>query len=262
MTDRSSESDRPTGERLQKILARAGVASRRGAEELIEQGRVTVNGKVAVLGQRADLSEDSIKFDGRRLARPALTRYLLLNKPRRTLTTLKDPEGRPTVLDLIPKALHKGLHPVGRLDFDTEGLLIMTTDGEFSQRIAHPRHGCSKTYEVKVKGQPDIKAIERLRAGIVIFGKRTAPVEIRKLKDKRSSTNTLWSVRLSEGRSRQIREMFQRIGHPVHRLKRVAIGTLRDDRLPPGSFRDLTADEVEALRTGEKATPKPKPRGR
>ncbi len=251
MSRTSKEPEERGPQRLQKVLARAGVASRRGSEELIAQGRVTVNGETATLGQKVDPATDSIKLDGRKLTRPALERYLLLCKPRRCLTTVSDPEGRPTVMDLIPPALRRGLHPVGRLDFDTEGLLILSTDGDFSQRVAHPRHGCSKTYEVKVKGEPDPKAIERLRSGIVIFGKRTRPVEIRRIKDKRSGVNSRWSVRLSEGRTRQIREMFQRIGHPVQRLRRVAVGSVRDPRLAPGQFRDLTPDEISSLRDGE-----------
>lgn len=245
-------------ERLQKILARAGVASRRKAEELIQQGLVTINGRVAELGEKADPGRDAIKVDGKRIHAASEHRYLLLNKPKGVMSTVDDPEGRPTVIDLVPPGLRKALFPVGRLDFDTEGLLLLTDDGDFAQRIAHPRYGSTKTYEVKVKGRPSDEALDRLRAGIVLEGKRTAPCRItphgrtlaaqrRRSRDDSDGDNTWWRVELTEGRTRQIREMFYRIGHPVQKLRRVAIGPLRDPKLPVGAIRELSADEVEKL---------------
>ena len=249
-TERRSGVAGGEGDRVQKILARAGVSSRRKGEELIRQGRVTVNGEIASLGRRAR-ANDVIKVDGRRIRLPPAPCYLLLNKPPGYLSTVTDPEGRPTVLDLVPKRLHRSLHPVGRLDFNTEGLILLTTDGDFSERVAHPSFGCTKIYDVKVKGTPDDKTISRLESGIVLDGRRTAPCRItaRKPTSARSSSasNTWWNVRLSEGRSRQIREMFQRAGHPVQRLRRVAIGALRDPKLPRGAYRKLRPSEIESL---------------
>ncbi len=237
-------------QRLQKLLARAGLASRRAAEEYLRQGRVTVNGAVATLGDKADPERDAIKVDGRRLKLPASHRYLLVNKPRGCLVTRSDPKGRPTVYDLLPKGRLKGLFAVGRLDYHSEGLLLLTDDGEFAQQVAHPRHGCLKTYEVRVKGTPEPEAIKRLRRGVPVAGKRTAPARIRRLRQPASEVNSLWELQLGEGRSRQIREMFFGIGHPVKRLKRVAIGALDDRRLPPGRMRELTPAEVEMLAAG------------
>jgi len=250
-------------ERLQKLLARAGLASsRRAAEELIREGRVTVNGKVAELGESADPAEDAVKVDGKRLHLPVGCHYLLLNKPPAVMSTRSDPEGRPTVMDLIPAPLRRWLVPVGRLDFATEGLLLLTDDGDFAQRVSHPRHGCSKTYEVKVKGDPEEAELERLRSGIVLEGRRTAPVRIERWRGSRgsrtASQNTWLVVELVEGRTRQIREMFFRIGHPVQRLRRVAIGGLRDAQLRPGEVRELTAAEVASLAGEPAKTTKPK----
>jgi 23S rRNA pseudouridine2605 synthase len=248
-------------ERIQKILARAGVAARRKAEDLIREGRVTVNGEVATLGAKADPSKDAIKVDDRRIHVPRAQRYLLLYKPKGYLTAVSDPQGRPTVLDLVPTALRKALVPVGRLDYQTEGLLLLTDDGDFAQHLAHPRYGCRKTYEVKVKGVPAETALDRLRAGIVLEGKRTSPCRIepvRRTGPRREETGNSWfRVELSEGRTRQIREMFFRVGHPVQKLRRVAIGPLNDASLGPGDLRELTEREVEQLR---RATAQPKPR--
>jgi 23S rRNA pseudouridine2605 synthase len=237
-------------ERLQKILARAGVTSRRKAEELIREGRVTVNGTVAGIGDKADPVRDSVKVDGKRVQPPESHRYLLLNKPRAVMSTVNDPEGRPTVIELVPEGMRKALVPVGRLDFLTEGLILLTDDGDFAQRIAHPRHGCWKTYEVKVSGHPEEAELEKLRGGIVLEGQRTAPcrIEARPPHGQRAeSENSWWVVQLAEGRSRQIREMFERIGHPVQKLRRVAIGPLSDPGLPPGAVRELSEREVEML---------------
>lgn len=237
-------------ERLQKLIARAGLASRRGAEDLIRRGLVTVNGSVATLGDQADPDEDAIRVEGRPLPAPAHPIYLLLNKPDGVITTRQDPEGRQTVFDLVPARLHRGLHAVGRLDYHSEGLLLLTTDGDFAQRVAHPRYSCRKTYEVKVKGVPSEDAIERLRRGLTIEGRRLAATAVRRLKvrgPRASRGNSWWTVELAEGRTRQIREMFFRVGHPVQRLRRVAIGRLSDSRLRPGDYRELTAAEVEML---------------
>ena len=246
------------GDRIQKILARAGVSSRREAETLITEGRVTVNGQPAELGQKADPEHDSIKLDGKRILLPKEHRYLLLNKPRGVMTTVADPAGRPTVIDLVPPALRKALVPVGRLDFLTEGLILLTDDGDFANRVAHPRYGCRKTYEVKVSGRPAERDLDRLREGIVLEGERTAPCRIEQRTVSRpkgvDSDNTWWNVELSQGRTRQIREMFQRIGHPVSKLRRVAIGGLTDPNLPLGSIRELTAREVEMLRQGSRTS--------
>lgn len=246
------------GDRIQKILARAGVSSRREAETLITEGRVTVNGQPAELGQKADPEHDSIKLDGKRILLPKEHRYLLLNKPRGVMTTVADPAGRPTVIDLVPPALRKALVPVGRLDFLTEGLILLTDDGDFANRVAHPRYGCRKTYEVKVSGRPAERDLDRLREGIVLEGERTAPCRIEQRTVSRpkgvDSDNTWWNVELSQGRTRQIREMFQRIGHPVSKLRRVAIGGLTDPNLPLGSIRELTPREVEMLRQGSRTS--------
>ena len=248
---RASKGERePERIRLQKILARCGIASRRGAEELIREGRVTVNGSIATLGTKAALDTDSVKVDGKRVRAPQKKVYLLLNKPRGLLTTVSDPDGRRTVMDLVPAKMKRGLFPVGRLDFDTEGLLLLTNDGDFGQRLAHPRHGCTKLYEVKVRGRPERASLDRLRAGIVLAGRRTAPCEIRargKVAAEGEAGNTWLTVRLGEGRTRQIREMFQRVGHPVMKLRRSAIGPLRDPRLKPGTFRELSDLEVRRL---------------
>lgn len=269
--ERSAGERAAAGEKLQKLLARAGIASRRGAEELIRAGRVTVNGRVATLGERAKPGEDAIKVDGRLLQAPAAHRYLLLNKPSGYITTRREESDRPTVFDLLPAAERKALFAVGRLDYHTEGLLLLTTDGDLAQRVAHPRYGCVKVYEAKVKGQPKREAIARLQRGIVVDGRRTAPCRISPHRPSRgprvATENSWWRVELSEGRTRQIREMFHRIGHPVQRLKRVAIGPLHDHRLPSGACRPLSEREVEALRravSGERqvrATPRRRRRG-
>lgn len=245
-------------DRLQKILARAGVAtSRRKAEELIQEGRVTINGRVAELGEKADPERDAIKVDSRRIQPLQEHHYFLLNKPKGVMSTVTDPEGRRTVIDFVPPGMRKALVPVGRLDFNTEGLLLLTDDGEFAQRVAHPRYGSVKTYEVKVKGMASEAQLEKLRAGIVIDGKRTAPARITsrapfktagaRRKADAEGENSWWIVELTEGRTRQIREMFFNVGHGVLKLRRVAIGTLRDRALPVGALRALTEKEVQRL---------------
>lgn len=242
-----------SAERLQKILSGAGLCSRREAEEWIAEGRVLVNGAPAVLGQKADPASDSIRVDGKVLRAPAgnvSRRYILLHKPKGYLSTTSDPEGRPTVLDLLPPALRRGVKPVGRLDAASEGLIFLTDDGDFAQAVSHPSRGVAKTYHVKVWGEPPEKSVERLRRGIVLDRRKTAPAEI----DRHHSTarkgeegNTWYTVVLHEGRSRQIRRMFDAIGHPVSKLKRVAIGAVRDEKLPTGAYRRLTETEIRRL---------------
>ena len=238
-------------DRLQKILSRAGIASRRKAEELIEAGRVTVNGKVATLGDKADAENDHVKVDGKLVPPPVPDRYFVVNKPDGYVSTRRDPEGRPTVMDLIPPKFHKALVPVGRLDYHSEGLLLLTTDGDWAQKVAHPRYGCRKTYEVKVKGVPDAGSIRKLRGGgMKIAGSTIRPAEVEMIRTTKRGDegNSWWTIEIGEGKTRQVREMFFRIGHPVQKLRRVAIGPLTDAHLPRGAARELSPEEVEALR--------------
>lgn len=232
-------------ERVQKLIAAAGVASRRKAEELILAGQVTVNGVLAELGTKADPQEDHIKVRGK-LINSKLEQqeklYLLLNKPIGYLTSKSDPEGRQLVIDLVGKYRDK-VHPVGRLDVNTEGLILLTNDGSFTQIIAHAKNKVPKVYEVKVKGQPNALLIRKLERGIVIDNVKTAPVQIKEI--DLSDTNAWYEVTLFEGRNQQIRKMFDSIGHSVIKLRRVAIGFLRNEKLRPGQFRALTTAEVK-----------------
>ena len=236
-------------ERLQKLIAAAGLASRRHAEELIAAGEVTVNGQVVTEpGTKADAARDHIKVRGR-LINPLLAEqhkvYVLLYKPKGYLSSASDPEGRPLVTELVPAALGK-LHPVGRLDFNTEGLLLLTNDGELTNYVTAARNKVRKVYEAKVKGVPPEEAIERLRRGITLDdGVRTAPAEVKKTGE--TDTNSWFEVVLHEGRNQQIRRMFDQIGHSVMKLRRVRIGPLTDERLKPGAWRHLTPAEVGAL---------------
>jgi pseudouridine synthase len=240
--------------RLQKILSAAGVASRRTAETLIEQGRVTVNGKVVTeLGTRAEPSIDEIKVDGRRLPRAKANQYILLNKPRGYITSRSDPKHRPTVIDLLAKGgVHGYIYPVGRLDYDSEGLLLLTSDGELAARLTHPRHGVAREYEVRVRGVPDQHALDRLARGVTIDGRRTATAEVRlgRVYDAESGPQGILSLVIHEGRNRQVRKMLDAIGHPVVQLRRVRIGPIADDRLKLGQFRSLTSGEIAALKKG------------
>src|SRR5262244_3435810 len=236
-------------ERLQKILSQAGVASRRASEQLMLEGRVTVNGTtIRELGTKADPSSDDIRVDGRRITRPERHRYLLLNKPRGYVTTRSDPQRRPTVIDLLT-GIREYVYPVGRLDFESEGLLILTNDGELAARLTHPRHGVARVYEARVLGVPDARDIERLSRGIVIDGRRTAPVTIERLPHRRDDRDALLRITLHEGRNRQVRRMCEAIGHPVSQLRRVAIGPIRDKRLKPGEWRELSKSEVRSLKS-------------
>ncbi len=233
-------------ERLQKIIAAAGVASRRKAEELIAAGAVTVNGQmVTEMGAKADPEKDHIKVQGK-LINPKLVRqekvYLLLNKPLGVLTSRSDPQHRPLVIDLVGPYRNK-VHPVGRLDFHTEGLLLLTNDGDFTQLIAHASKKVPKVYEVKVKGKPGPQQILQLERGVIIDGAKTAPAKIEPL--EQSASNAWFRVTLYEGRNQQIRKMFDSIGHSVIKLRRVAIGFLRHETLKPGEFRRLRESEVK-----------------
>ena len=238
--------------RLQKILSTAGIASRRAAETMIVEGRVTVNGRtVTELGTKADPDADEIRVDGRRIRSAERRRYILLYKPRGYITTRADPQRRPTVIDLLAKGgVRDYVYPVGRLDYDSEGLLLLTSDGELASRLTHPRHGVAREYQVRVRGVPDRHALERLSRGIVLDSRRTAPagVTLEKVLEADDGAQALLSFVIHEGRNRQVRNMCDAIGHPVVRLKRVRIGPISDDRIRPGEFRDLTAREVALLR--------------
>jgi pseudouridine synthase len=262
---RPESSATPGGERLQKILSAAGVASRRLSEELILQGRVSVNGEtVRELGTRADPDHDEIKVDGRRVKTAQKKRYVLLNKPRGYITSRSDPQGRPTVMDLL-KAVKEYVYPVGRLDYDSEGLLLLTNDGDLAARLTHPRHEVDKVYEARVRGVPDAHTLDRLARGVTIEGRRTSPAKLRASEPivKESGEQTIVEITIHEGRQRQVREMFDSVGHPVVRLKRVRIGPLEDPFIPPGHWRDLTPQEVVRLqRTAGVATTTARPTGK
>jgi 23S rRNA pseudouridine2605 synthase len=236
-------------QRLQKLIAAAGIASRRHAEELITAGRVTVNGEVVKeLGSKADPDKDHIKVNGK-LINPQLKArekvYVLLSKPKGYLSSVSDPEGRPLVTELLPPSLGK-LHPVGRLDFNTEGLLLLTNDGEFTNFVTAARNRVQKVYEVKVKGVPTESGIQRLRRGITLEdGTRTAPAKIELLNE--TQTNAWYEVSLHQGRNQQVRRMFELIGHSVLRLRRTRIGFLNDENLKPGYWRFLAPAEVARI---------------
>ena len=243
-------------ERLQKLLSAAGIASRREAEEMIREGRVSLNGVVVKeLGTKADPETDHVKVDGKHLKIREIRQYLLLNKPRGVVVTREDPEGRQTVMGLLGRRVPGRVVPVGRLDLDSEGLLILTDDGDLVQKLTHPSGGCTKEYEVKVAGIPTPAQIARLSRGILLPDERrkTAPaaIELTSTTPEKSGVggNAWLKVVLMEGRSRQIRRMFDLVGHPVAKLRRVAIGPIRDPKLRPGGFRALSEAEVEALRS-------------
>lgn len=241
----------PGAVRLQKIIAAAGIASRRKSEEYILTGRVQVNGKIVTeMGAKADPARDHIKVDGKLLKGAERSRYFVVNKPRGTVTTLSDPQHRPTVAQIFSRVRER-LYPVGRLDYASEGLLIMTNDGELANALMRAANGVEKVYLVKVAGRPDDGAIERLREGVRIDrglagdGKvLTSPAGVRLIRD---ADNPWFEVTLVEGRNRQIRKMFEETGHHVEKIRRVGYGPLQLD-VPPGEYRELDPKEVEALR--------------
>lgn len=256
--------EEPVGTRLQKILADAGIASRRKAEELILEGRVHVNGEIVTeLGTRADAAKDHIRVDGKLLQGPQEHRYFMVNKPRGYVTTMSDPERRETVVDLLKesarlsgKKLDTRLYPVGRLDYNSEGLLLMTNDGDLANSLSKAANSVEKTYLVKVAGRPTQEALDQLRHGVMIDRGRlaetrgnrrdrvlTAPA---KVELARGGENPWYEVTLTEGRNRQLRKMFEEIGHHVEKIRRIGYGALVLD-IPTGEFRELTQGEVQAL---------------
>lgn len=244
-------------ERLQKIIAAAGIASRRKAEELIQAGAVAVNGKIVTeLGTKADSEKDHIKVRGKLINRgPQEKIYILLNKPVGYLSTRSDPQKRQVVVELVGPYARK-VHPVGRLDLNTEGLILLTNDGEFTNLIAHASHNVPKVYEAKVKGKPSAMQINKLSRGVEIDGVKTAPAQIRLMEE--TETNAWYEVTLHEGRNQQIRKMFDSIGHSVVKLRRIAIGFLKEEKMKPGEFRFLREAEVKRFfKLGGKATGKP-----
>ena len=239
----------PAGEKLQKVLARVGIGSRRAVEELIEAGRISVNGETAALGRRVDIAVDRIAVDGVAVGvRPGLV-HLLLNKPAGVLSTASDPHGRPTVVDLVDPGVR--VFPVGRLDADTEGLLVLTNDGDLAHRMTHPSFGLDKEYLAEVEGRPSRAAVRVLREGVDLDDGRTSPARVTLVEP------SLLRIVIHEGRNRQVRRMCEAVGHPVRRLVRVRVGPIVDRSLPPGEARPLRFDEVQAL---EAAVVAPAPR--
>ncbi|MCA1988564.1 MAG: rRNA pseudouridine synthase [Desulfarculus sp.] len=234
-------------ERLQKILAQAGVASRRAAEEMITAGRVAVDGVVLrELGSKADPLRQKITVDGQPLPGPEAKAYWLVHKPTGYVSTVKDPQGRRRVVDLLPPEVRGRLYPVGRLDYDSEGLILLTNDGELAHRLLHPRFGVPKLYRVWVAGRPSAMAIQQLREGVIIDGRRTAPARVH-FKGGTELRSKLALI-INEGRKREIRLMCEAVGHPVQRLVRVAMGPLHLGELPSGAARPLHPGEVTALK--------------
>ncbi len=239
------------GERLQKVLARAGLGSRRRCEELISAGRVTVDGETAILGRRVDPAIDEIALDGVVVGLDPALVHRLLNKPAGVVSTVTDTHGRPTVTQLVPA--EPPVHPVGRLDMDTEGLLLLTNDGSLTHRLTHPSYGVPKQYLAEVRGRPSRGAVRALREGVDLDDGRTAPAKVSLLGDH------LLRITIHEGRNRQVRRMCDAVGHPVVRLVRTRIGPLHDPDLGPGEWRDLRVEELRALERA--ASPGPQRRG-
>jgi len=235
------------GVRLQKFLADAGIASRREGERLILGGRVEVNGRVVTtLGVRVEPEHDRVRVDGRPVRQAGRRVYYLLNKPKGLITSSSDPEGRPTVVDLL-QGVRERVFPVGRLDWNSEGLLILTNDGDLTYRLTHPANHIPKVYRVKVRGSLAEDDLKALRRGMVLDGRRTLPARVERIS---AQVNSWLEVTLYEGRKNQIRRMLERLGHRVQKLKRIAIGPIRDRALKPGEWRRLTPDEVRRLREG------------
>ena len=243
-------------ERLQKILARAGIGSRRACEELIVQGRVSVNGQPATLGQKADPNRDAIAFDGQPVTSPERLTYVALYKPRGVVSSLAAQGERDTVRDLVP--LKTRLYPVGRLDVDSEGLVLLTNDGELTDSLTHPRYESEKEYRVLVKGEPDEERLRAWRHGVVLEGQRTAPALVRR--EEPAVGGTWLRITMHEGRKHQIRDIGDTLGLPVSRLIRVRMGSLDLGNLRPAEWRQLSASEVDKLRIGMAAA-RPRARG-
>lgn len=234
------------GIRLQKVLAQAGIASRRLAEQMIDEGRVEVNGElVTVQGRRVDPARDRIRVDGQRIPPPRTHQYLVLNKPRGVVSTMDDPEGRRTITDLLGRHAGQGLFHVGRLDTDTSGMLLLTNDGEFAQRVAHPRYELPKTYVAEVEGFLENRTLSRLRKGVDLDDGPVRPDRV--TLGPRTEKRSMVTVVLHEGRNRIVRRMFDAVGHPVRRLTRVQVGDVRMGQLREGELRDLTRDELGSL---------------
>lgn len=235
-------------ERIQKIIARSGLCSRRDADQMIADGRVTVDGRVAKPGEKADSRTARIKIDGRAVKAPESLRYFLLYKPRAVMTTCDDPEERKTVLDFVRPVIPERVYPVGRLDYHSEGLLILTNDGELAARIAHPRFGVVREYLVKIRGDLTTSEYRKLMAGTSVEGRHVKPKLAQRSSKVRGGKATWWRLEVLEGRTHEVRELFLCAGHHVQRLRRTAIGPLRDDSLNPGDFRTITAKELALLR--------------
>ena len=233
--------------RLEKYIATSGIASRRSVKKRIQAGAVTVNGEpVLVPGHPINVETDSVEFEGKQVEPLAEHIYLMLNKPAGCLTTRSDERGRPTVMELVAD-LRDTIYPVGRLDLETEGLLLFTNDGDFAYRLLHPSHEVEKTYLVWVKGVPRDDAIQRLRQGVTISSGATAPAKIKRVKVSKDSASAKFEVVIHEGKKRQVRLMFKAVRHPVIRLKRVRIGNLRLGNLPSGQYRFLSPEEISEL---------------
>ena len=246
-------------ERLQKILSRAGLASRRGAEKVMAEGRLTVNGEVVTaLGTKADPERDDVRVDGVRVRAATAPVYLALYKPKGVVTTRRDPGGRTTVMDLVPRVA--GLFPVGRLDVTTEGLLLMTNDGAFAERVSHPRYEVPRVYHAKVHRIPDAETLTRLRRGVMVEGQRMAVDRVRVLEAEK---NAWIEVTLHEGKHHEVKRLLEAVGHPVSKLRRVSFGFLTLRGMKPGDFRSLTPQEVRGLQGVKgKAEARPQPKGR
>ena len=233
--------------RLEKYIATSGIASRRAVKKRILAGAVSVNGEpILVPGHPIDIETDVVEFEGKRVEPLKDRIYLMLNKPAGCITTRSDQRGRPTVMDLV-RDLSDTIYPVGRLDLETEGLLLFTNDGDFAYRLLHPSHEIEKTYIAWVKGAPRDAVIQQLRQGVRIPSGTTAPAKVRRLKISKDGGSTALEVTIHEGKKRQVRMMFKAVGHPVIRLKRVQIGTLKLGHLPLGTYRFLTSEEVSEL---------------
>jgi pseudouridine synthase len=235
-------------ERIQKIIARSGLCSRRDADQMIADGRVTVDGRVARPGDKADAQKAHIKVDGKGLKAPESPRYILLYKPRRVMTTCDDPAHRKTVLDLVRPAVRERVFPVGRLDYHSEGLLILTNDGDLAARIAHPRFGVVREYLVKIRGDLTTPEYRKLMEGTEVEDRHVRPQRAERASKARGGRSTWWRIEVTEGRTHEVRELFFRAGHHVQRLRRTAIGPLRDDTLKAGEFRTVADGELKALR--------------